>query len=89
MAVESAQLFLNRIVNDEDFKSNLEKCGSQEERREFARQAGYDFTSQELDQAKDALSDEDMEVVHGGRDFREDCKLVDCRQYDQSYSFPV
>jgi len=87
MSIESAQQFLDRILNDDEFKANLEKCGSQDERRDFVSRAGYDFTSAELDQAKDAISDEDMEIIHGGREFREGCDLVDCRKYDQSHSF--
>ena len=52
MSLESAQQFLDRILNEDEFKANLEKCDSQDERREFVLRAGYDFTSAELEQAQ-------------------------------------
>ena len=66
MSIESAKAFLERVKNDEDFRKELEKKPSVEERIEFAKAQGFDFTTEEIDSLKDELSDEELDAVAGG-----------------------
>ncbi|MCP4623632.1 MAG: Nif11-like leader peptide family natural product precursor [bacterium] len=69
MSTESAKAFIERVENDEDFRKELEERASEEERMIFAKARGFDFTKDEIDELKDALTDDLMGNVAGGRCF--------------------
>ena len=66
MSIESAKAFLERIKNDEDFKKSVEKIVTAEERMEFVKGAGFDFTKEEINSIKAEMSDEDLDKVAAG-----------------------
>ena len=66
MSIESAKAFLERVENDEDFRKELVDRTSAEERIKFVKLEGFDFTKEEIDSLKQALSDEQLEAVAGG-----------------------
>ena len=70
MSVESAKAFLKRLSKDEDFRKSLENAASDEERRNIVKEAGFEFTKDDLkalaDSAKSELSEEELEKVAGG-----------------------
>ena len=66
MSIESAKAFLEKVKNDEDFRKELEGQASIEERIEFAKEKGFDFTTEEIDSLSDEMSDEMLEIVTGG-----------------------
>lgn len=68
MSVESAKTFIEKVKNDEDFKKKLGELKDAEERLEFARAEGFDFTKEELAEAKEeeGLTDEELDNVAGG-----------------------
>ncbi len=75
MSIESAKAFLERIKNDEDFKKELEEPASAEERINFVKAQGFDFTKEEINLLKGELSDEELDVVSGGH--QEFCRVAD------------
>ncbi len=68
MSIESAKAFCERVKNDEDFKKEMisEVRASVEERMKFAKAQGFDFTIDEVNQARDSLSEEELDEVAGG-----------------------
>ena len=66
MSIESAKAFWERVENDEDFKKELEGEASAEERIEFAKAQGFDFTKDEIREVHDSLTDEELHEAVGG-----------------------
>jgi len=65
MSMESAKSFIEKIKNDEDFKNKVTKYKDNEARTAFIKQAGYDFTGEDMELAKAELSEEDLNGVSG------------------------
>ncbi len=68
MSIESAKAFMERVLNDEDFRKEVGEIGTAEERMEFVTAAGFDFTKDELKnvQEKMQLTDEELGRLSGG-----------------------
>ncbi len=70
MSVDSAKAFLKRFAKDEDFRKSLENASSDEERRNIVKEAGFQFTKDDLKaltkEVKSELSEEELEKVAGG-----------------------
>ncbi len=71
MSIESAKAFLERVKNDEDFRGEAEEQASVEERLKFAKAQGFDFTIDEMTEARkeglDELEEEELDQVAAGR----------------------
>ena len=65
MSIESAKAFLERLKNDEDFRKSAGEIGTAEERLEFIKEAGFDFTMEEIATLKEELSDIELDAVAG------------------------
>ena len=68
MSIESAKAFLEKVKNDEDFRKSVRKIATAEERMEFVKGAGFDFTKEELNMVKSELSESELNMVAGGED---------------------
>ena len=66
MSIEDAKAFLEKIKNDEDFRKSAGEIATAEERVEFVKGAGFDFTKEEINSLKDELGDGDLDRVAGG-----------------------
>jgi predicted ribosomally synthesized peptide with nif11-like leader len=66
MSTESAKAFVDRLKTDEHFSKKISECKNAEEVMEYAKQAGFDFTQEEMGIIRGTLSDEDLEQVAGG-----------------------
>ncbi|MEN6463491.1 MAG: Nif11-like leader peptide family natural product precursor [Syntrophomonas sp.] len=67
MSVEAAKKFIEKVKSDEDFKAQLSAIKNAEERMAFAKNAGFDFTGEEIKEAAGGeLSDGDLDAVAGG-----------------------
>ncbi len=66
MSIESAKAFLERVENDEDFKKELEGQASVEERMKYAKAQGFDFTTEEIREVSEKLSELQLDVIYGG-----------------------
>ncbi|WP_366923919.1 Nif11-like leader peptide family natural product precursor [Metallumcola ferriviriculae] len=67
MSVESAKKFLEKVKNDEDFKNKLSGLKNEQERLDFSKAEGFDFSVAELTEANGGeLSDNDLDEVAGG-----------------------
>lgn len=68
MSIESAKAFIEKVKNDESFKSKLEELKDGQARLEFAKQAGFDFTADDIAKVKaeQGLTDEELDGVAGG-----------------------
>lgn len=78
MSIENAQSFYVRVTTDEEFRTQLEQTQTAEERQQIIQVAGYKFTSEEWETAKEQilaasdsskgeLSEEELTSVSGGR----------------------
>ena len=70
MSIESAKKFLDNIILSE--KINKAK-DDKEKVKQFIKEAGYDFTDEELKQVSSELSDDDLDNVAGGMSITIDC----------------
>lgn len=68
MSLVSANAFLEKVKNDEGFKKMLTDLPDGQARMDFAKEAGFTFTVEELAEAKaeQGLSDEELDAVAGG-----------------------
>jgi predicted ribosomally synthesized peptide with nif11-like leader len=66
MSIESAKAFLEKIKSDEEFRNSVGEIGTAEERMEYVKGAGFDFTMEEIATLKDELSDMELDGVAGG-----------------------
>ena len=66
MSVDSAKAFLERVRNDEDFRKSVGEIVKAEERMEFIKGAGFDFTNEEINSLKDELTVEEYWWVQRG-----------------------
>ena len=77
MSVENAKAFYVRVTTDEKFRTLLEQTPTVEERKKSLQKAGYQFTSEEWETAKEQilatsdsnegeLSDTELISVSGG-----------------------
>ncbi len=68
MSIESAKAFMERVVNNEDFRKEVGEIATAEERMAFVTAAGFDFTKEELETVREKLqlTDEELETLSGG-----------------------
>lgn len=68
MSITSAKSFIDKVKNDEDFREKLGELKNMEERMEFVKVAGFDFTKEEFAKVKEeeGLTDEELDGVAGG-----------------------
>ncbi len=68
MSIESAKAFMERVVNDKDFRKEVGEIATAEERMAFVTAAGFDFTKEELETVREKLqlTDEELEILSGG-----------------------
>jgi predicted ribosomally synthesized peptide with nif11-like leader len=80
MSIKSARVFVEKMKSDAGFYKKAVSFKTKEERREWAKIQGYDFTKEELEQASSELSDEELELVAGGRCCGKTCEK-DCTDH--------
>ena len=66
MSIESAQAFIERIKTDEEFAKNVTECKDSESRMSYAKEAGFEFTLEEVKEVTSELTDEMLDSVAGG-----------------------
>lgn len=66
MSIESAQAFIERMKNDEEFNKKVMECKDSNGFSSFAKAAGYDFAPEEIKLVGRSLSDEQLDAVAGG-----------------------
>ena len=75
MTIESAKNFYQRMSEDAAFRTPFETASTKEERQQLIKDAGYDFTADEWQQAMieiqatdsdEELSEEALEAIAGG-----------------------
>lgn len=67
MSVESAKMFVEKVKNDEDFRAKLSSFQDGQERMDFAKAEGFDFTVAEINEVTgEELTEDELEAVSGG-----------------------
>ncbi len=66
MSIESAKAFFEKMKTDEDFRKECSEQSSPEDRMKFAKENGFDFSKEDIEQVKSELSDEELEGAAGG-----------------------
>lgn len=66
MSVESAKKFIERIKADEEFRKAAIRCKDAASRQAFVRNAGFDFTLEELNETRAEIADEELDRIAGG-----------------------
>lgn len=77
MSVENAKSFYVRVTTDEEFRAQLEQIATAKQRRQIIQAAGYEFTPEEWEIAKEQilaasdsnegeLSDTESNAITGG-----------------------
>ncbi|MFP4285623.1 MAG: Nif11-like leader peptide family natural product precursor [Desulfovermiculus sp.] len=66
MSKEQAREFIDRLDRDEDFKKEVTNCKNSEERIQFIKSQGFDFTTDEIKEVTEELSEQDLERISGG-----------------------
>jgi predicted ribosomally synthesized peptide with nif11-like leader len=65
MSIENAKAFLERVINDEDFRQSVGEIATAEERMNFVKVAGFDFTKEEIKSEKFEHCGEDSDALWG------------------------
>ena len=75
MTIESAKAFYQRMTEDNTFRTPFEEAPNKEERQQLIKDAGYDFTADEWQEAvtkiqttdyDEELKEEELEAIAGG-----------------------
>lgn len=70
MSLRSAELFLKKFKEDDDFRHSIENASNDDERRKIKKDHGFDFTKEEISallrQEPAELSSSDLESIAGG-----------------------
>ncbi|MCP4289400.1 MAG: Nif11-like leader peptide family natural product precursor [Gammaproteobacteria bacterium] len=66
MSIESAKAFVERMNTDDDFRKELDEKSSGEDRMQFVKANGFDFSKEEFEQVKSELSEGELESLSGG-----------------------
>jgi len=66
MSIESAKAFMERVKNDEDFRKKVGDIATTEERMDYVKKEGFEFSKQELDDVASELNMVELEAVAGG-----------------------
>jgi predicted ribosomally synthesized peptide with nif11-like leader len=77
MSVENAKSFYVRVTTDKEFRTQLEQTATAEERHQIIQAAGYKFTFEEWEKAKEQilaatdsdngeLTDAELTSINGG-----------------------
>ena len=74
MSVEQAKAFIEKLNSDEIFLNQIAGAGSDEARLQMAKEAGFEFSTEELTSVIDQftseeLSEEELDAVAGGLRF--------------------
>ncbi|MEQ8222259.1 MAG: Nif11-like leader peptide family natural product precursor [Candidatus Eremiobacterota bacterium] len=67
MSMESAKAFVERLKTDEDFRNKVTDCKNDEAWKAFVKQAGYEFTKDDMELLKAELTEDDLDGVAGGK----------------------
>ena len=65
MSLDSAQAFVKKLRTDKEFSDRIQD-GIDKERKKLIAKAGFDFTNEELKQASQVLSEEELRSISGG-----------------------
>jgi predicted ribosomally synthesized peptide with nif11-like leader len=75
MTIESAKAFYQKMSEDDTFRTPFEEASTKEERQQLIKDAGYDFTADEWQEAvaeiqatdsNEELQEEELEAIAGG-----------------------
>jgi predicted ribosomally synthesized peptide with nif11-like leader len=55
MSLESAKAFVAKIQQDETFAKSFFALSAPEARKDFIKEAGFEFTKEEIDQAREGI----------------------------------
>ena len=71
MSVEQAKAFIEKLDSDAAFRNRVVTADDNEARLNIAREAGYDFSMEELQQSvpaqvEEELSEDELEALAGG-----------------------
>jgi len=66
MSLESAKVFVERMKSDEDFRKKVNECKDRELRMNVVKEAGYEFTKQDINNIINELTDNDLNSIVGG-----------------------
>lgn len=67
MSFKSAHAFLERFERDREFKEKLERAKDKDELLKLIKEAGFNFTSEDVKEATKELSEEELQNIEGGR----------------------
>lgn len=68
MSIESAKAFIDRMNTDEEFAKKVTACKDAGTRMAYIKDEGFDFTVAEITTVKGELSDEELDLVAGGKE---------------------
>jgi len=66
MSLEAARGFVERVKTDEDFRTKINDCKDRDVRIAFIKQAGYEFSGEDIELLKAELTEGDLDGVAGG-----------------------
>jgi len=66
MSLESAKAFLEKMRIDKEFHETVGKAKNKEERIKMVKEAGFEFTLEDIQSVKGEISDELLETISGG-----------------------
>ena len=66
MSIESAKAFLERVRNDEEWRTRLSDAGGKEERLAMVNSEGFEFAEEEFKEAKGELSEAELGSISQG-----------------------
>ena len=70
MSIESAKAFIERLKTDEEFRERVKDAADKETRIALVNAEGFDFSEEDIKAVKSELSDDELQAISGGNEFR-------------------
>lgn len=80
MSLESAKKFVEKMQKDDNFAKSFFACSDPEARKSFIKEHGFDFTKEEVDEAREGIE------VAGGTCCGRTCEQQDCTSFEFAWS---
>ncbi|NTW57189.1 MAG: Nif11-like leader peptide family natural product precursor [Chlorobiaceae bacterium] len=74
MSIDQAKAFIMELERNEKLKQEFISCSTPEERMNYAKESGFDFTADEFAEMRTELFESELDGVSGGNCCMQSCE---------------
>ena len=74
MSIDQAKAFMKELAVNEELKQILHSCSTPDERMNYAKESGFDFTADEFAEVRTEFFEAELDGVSGGNCCMQSCE---------------